>query len=94
METRAVLYISAICWQKKLKFDREILPWSKGDLYFCLPGKASYHGNKDDQLYLSFMAYKAPIRWRSFVAMDNELPRQQEESSISQLLVAYKAQIW
>ena len=25
--------------------------------------------------YISvFMVYKAPIRWRSFVAMDNELP--------------------
>ena len=32
-----------------------------------------------------FMAYKAQIRWRSFVVMDNELSWQQEESSISQL---------
>ena len=85
MATRAIIYISAICWHRKLKFDGEILLWSKGNLCFWLPLKSVTMATKMISDVSVFMAYKAPIRWKSFVAMDNELPWQQEESSISPL---------
>ena len=54
MAARAIIYISAICWCKKLNFGGGILVWPKSHFCFWLPGITSSHGNKDDHLHLSF----------------------------------------
>ena len=41
---------------------------------FGCQGKPVHMATKMISYISVFMAYKAPIRWRSFVAMDNELP--------------------
>ena len=84
MATRAVIYFSAICWCKKLKFGGEIL----------LLWRTSYLDNKRNYLYLSYLvAYKVKFgRWVLpwpddhfnvlLVARDNQFSWQQKVHDI------------